>query len=209
MSERSIEGRPRIGIFGGSFDPVHDGHLAVAVAARDARQLDRVLWIVANRSPFKAGTTAIAEDRLAMVRLAIEGVAKMEASDLELKRPGPSYTIDTARAIRAENVDAELFLILGSDTLESFVQWRDVKSVIDLAAPIVVPRRGVGREVLAQCQERLGAEGAAKLGAGWVDRPFVDVSSTDIRGRLTAGKPLTGLVPKKVEAYIVEKGLYR
>jgi nicotinate-nucleotide adenylyltransferase len=208
MSESARDGRPRIGIFGGSFDPVHEGHLAVARAAKEAFALDRVLWIVANRSPFKDGTTASGVDRLEMVRRAIAGLAGMEASDLELRRPGPSYTIDTVRAVRAENLDAELYLILGSDTLESFVKWREVKGLMELAAPIVVPRRGTGREVLTRCRETLG-DAAAKLESGWVDRPYVDVSSTEIRSRLTAGEALTGLVPKAVEAYVRERGLYR
>src|SRR5262245_27543642 len=111
---------PRIGFFGGSFDPIHRGHLAVARAARDARGLDRVLLMVAARSPLKGESGAPAADRLAMARIACEGEERLEACDIELRRGGASYTVDTMRELRAEHPGAKLFLVLGSDSLLLF-----------------------------------------------------------------------------------------
>lgn len=186
----------RIGILGGSFDPVHLGHLALAEAARDRLRLDRVLLVVAAGQPLKpAGPAAPAEDRYAMVRLAVRGRARLEASDLELRRPAPSYTVDTLREIgREEGPGTELVLLLGADALADFPRWREAAEVRRLAAvaacarPGFPPPAGVDSILLA-------------------DTP--DVSSTEVRRRAAAAENLSGLVPEDVAVYIAERGLYR
>jgi nicotinate-nucleotide adenylyltransferase len=185
----------RLGILGGSFDPVHLGHLALAEAARDRLGLDRVLLVVAAGQPLKpAGPAASAEDRYAMVRLAVRGRRGLEASDLELRRPAPSYTADTLRELRRSHpAPADLLLLLGADALRDFPRWREVDAIRGLARVVACPRPGAvappgGFEVLA------------------ADTP--EVSSTEVRRRTAAGEPLAGLVPEDVEAYIRERRLY-
>lgn len=199
----------RIGIFGGSFDPVHLGHLALARAAREAAALNRVLFVVANRSPLKPGSGAPPEERLAMVRLAVEGEAGLEACDLELHRPAPSYTIDTIRELRRLFAGAELRILLGSDSLGTFPRWREAAALVREAPPIVVPRRNAGREALETLRGELGEELAAAVARGWIEAPLVDVSSSELRRRLEAGEDVSAWLPPAVAAHIVARGLYR
>lgn len=133
----------------------------------------------------------------------------MEACDLELHRPEPSYSIDTVVELAGLHPGAALFWILGSDSLGTFARWKDVGRLLEVAQPIVVPRPGAGRELLTAASERLTPEQARRLTSGWIESAPVDVSSTELRRRLTAGEPLTGLVPPAVEARIRERGLYR
>ena len=185
----------RLGILGGSFDPVHLGHLALAEAARDRLGLDRVLLVVAAAQPLKpAGPAAAAEDRYAMVRLAVRGRRGLEASDLEIRRPPPSFTIDTLREVRRQFPDAaEVVLLLGADALEEFPRWREIGAVRTLARVVACPRPGAPAP--AGADEVLAAE-------------TPEVSSTEVRRRAAAGEPLAGLVPEDVEAYIRERRLY-
>ena len=185
----------RLGILGGSFDPVHLGHLALAEAARDRLGLDRVLLVVAAAQPLKPqGPAAPAEDRYAMVRLAVRGRRGLEASDLELRRPAPSYTVDTLREIRRRFPDAsEVVLLLGADALEEFPRWRESGAVRALARMVACPRPGAPAPT-----------GAFEVLAA--DTP--EASSTEVRRRAAAGEPLAGLVPGDVEAYIRERRLY-
>jgi nicotinate-nucleotide adenylyltransferase len=199
----------RIGLFGGSFDPIHEGHLAVARGARDRLGLDRLILMVAAQSPLKKGSAAGAEDRLAMARLAVAGELGLEVSDLEVRRAGPSYTIDTLRGVAAANPRARLFLVLGSDSLATFPRWREAAALLAESTPVIAPRRGVGREALEPIRGLLGNEAAAALAAGWLDLPCVDVSATDVRARLADGRSVEGLVPKPVIAYIRERALYQ
>jgi len=190
---------PNIGVFGGTFDPVHAVHLRVARAARDAAGLDRVLFMVANVPPHKSGeVAACAEDRLAMVAAAVAGERGFEASRLEMDRPGPSYTADTLRALRAEQPDARLFLILGYDSALDLPKWREPGVILELAELLVVCRPNCGRPLPPVLQNR-----ATLL-------PFEEdaLSSTEIRERLAAGGDVSGLVPPGALRVIREKGLY-
>ena len=185
----------RIGILGGSFDPVHLGHIALAEAARDGLRLDRVLLVVAAGQPLKpGGPAAPAEDRYAMVRLAVRGRPRLEASDLELRRPAPSYTVETLREVRLRHPTAtKVMLILGADALADFPRWREVDAVRALARVVACPRPG----------------SPAPAGADEVlDADTPDVSSSEVRRRAAAGEPFGDLVPADVEAFVRERGLY-
>jgi nicotinate-nucleotide adenylyltransferase len=188
----------RIGVFGGTFDPPHVGHLVTAVNVRHALSLDRLLLVVAN-DPWQKGTSVAtpARDRLAMVEAAVAGVEGLEASALELERGGPSYTADTLAALHRQAPDAELFLVLGSDAAAGLETWVRVDEVREQATLVVVTRPG--------------AEAAA-VPPGWswlaVEAPRLEVSSTDLRARVTDGRPLDWLVTEPVEGVIRARGLY-
>lgn len=196
---------PSLGLFGGSFDPFHEGHLAIARAARDELSLDRVVLMVARMSPLKEQTGAPAADRLAMARLAAEGEAKIVVNDLELSRPGPSFTIDTVSELRAASPNTNIFLIVGSDSLAMFPKWREVRKLVTLADLVVAPRGGVGMEVL-QNPEFLQIMDGRK--ATWLRMAMHPASSTEIRERLASGAGGRWLRPS-VEQYILQKKLYQ
>ncbi|MBM3693057.1 MAG: nicotinate-nucleotide adenylyltransferase [Actinomycetota bacterium] len=187
----------RIGVLGGTFDPVHHGHVATAVDVRHALGLDRVLLVVAGDPWQKRGrVVASAEDRLALVRCAVEGVDGVEASAVEVERTGPSVTADTLEALGGP--DRELFLVLGADAVANMGTWRRLEDTKALATVVVV--------------ERAGDLDVDPPGAGWravhVRVPRLDVSSTDLRARLAAGRPIDGLVPPGVIAMIRSRHLY-
>jgi nicotinate-nucleotide adenylyltransferase len=189
----------RIGVFGGTFDPVHNAHCDIARTARDAAHLDRVLFVVAGRPPHKTeGASASAEDRFAMVRAAIKDLPGMAASRIEIDRGGPSYTVDTLRAIERRYPGARLFLIIGYDSLLDLPKWRDPAGILARAGLLVVPRPGLATEVPAQFEGRYDL------------LPFREtpVSSTDIRERILAGRPFEDLVPAAAARLIRERGIY-
>lgn len=193
----------RLGLFGGTFDPPHVGHLALAEACREGAGLDRVVWIPAAVNPHKQGRDRTpAADRLAMVRAATESHEHFEVSDVEIAREGVSYTVDTLREIARQRPEDELFWIVGGDSLASFPTWREPEAIAALAH-LVVYRRG-GHDL---------DTGALP---GWmegrytvVDGPALEVSSTEIRQRLAAGRSVRYLVPDPVLAIVRERGLYR
>lgn len=199
----------RVGLFGGTFDPVHAGHLAMGRAARDAMRLDEVIWMVARASPLKGGANAPALDRLEMVKRAIRGEAGFVTSDLEIRRGGVSYTIDTIDALKKIRPGAQVYCIFGSDSLQTFTRWRAAGQIVKDAIPIIAPREGCGKEVLNSISKALGADVAAPLLAGWLDIPTVTISSTEIRKRILTGESLGDFVPADVETYIRERGLYK
>jgi nicotinate-nucleotide adenylyltransferase len=186
----------RLGVLGGTFDPVHVGHVVAAVEARDRLGLDRVLLVVAN--PWQKADTVVATgpDRLAMVQAAVDGVEGLEASAMELERGGPSVTADTLEVLARPG--RELFLLLGADTVANMATWRRLDETRGLATVVVVERAG-DREV-------------APPGEGWriehLAIPRLDVSSRDLRARLAAGRPIDGLVPPEVVRLITERALY-
>ena len=211
----------RLGIFGGTFDPIHRGHLACAVAARDRFRMDRLLLLPAALPPHKQGERVTAfSHRLAMAALAARGIDRIEASSDEARRVGPSFTVDTHSRFRAklDPSDALLFL-LGSDSLAELHTWRDPAGILSLANLIVAPRPGAPP---AQVAAALPADLRARLipadvpvepvpPAGsvyWLAIPEQSVSGTEIRRRVRAGTPLEGLVPDAVAAYISEQELY-
>lgn len=185
----------RIGIFGGSFDPIHHAHLILAQSARDQLRLDQVRFVVAAEQPLKRdGHHAPAEARARMVELAVAAVPGFVVDRSEIERGGPSYTVDTLRCILAENAGAELVLLLGADAAQGFAQWREPETVRTLARIAVCPR---GQEA--------SPEGFDMV----VDVPRVEISSTAIRARAAAGRSLVGWVPERVSDYISGLQLYR
>ena len=193
--------RERLGVFGGTFDPPHVGHLVSAVNVRHALGLDRVLLVVANVPWQKAGSRPIspAADRLAMVEAAVEGVPGLEASDLELVRGGPSYSVETLTALAAERADRDLFLILGSDAAAGLDTWERPDELRELATFVVVDRPGGGSDVTVPNGFR----------ALHVEVPRLEVSSTDLRARVVDGRPLDYLLTPAVISSIAARRLYR
>lgn len=188
----------RIGLFGGTFDPVHNAHLDIARAARDQADLDKLLFVVAARPPHKsAGPHATPEERFAMVQLAIAGEPKFEASRVELERQGASYTADTLQTLARQYPSAEFYLILGADSAEEFPQWRNTEAIRARAKLLIVPRPGHDTvpPVIAPDAHLLTFD-------------TTPLSSTEVRNRIDAGAPLRGLVPDAVEAYIHKRALY-
>jgi len=188
-----------VGVFGGTFDPPHIGHLVAALEARSALDLDVVLLVVANVPWQKVGTRDIspAEDRLAMVVAAVADVDGLEVSDLELRRGGDSYTADTLADLRAAEPEAELFVIVGRDAAAGFTTWERHDEVASAASLVVVDRPGPPLEL----------DPAHR----WtrVDIPELEVSSTDLRARVSERRSIRFLVPDSVASSIAERGLYR
>jgi len=200
----------RIGIMGGTFDPVHLGHLAIARAARDAIQLDGVVWIPARIPPHKQGrAVASATDRLAMLRQAIEGEPGWSISEIELLREGPSYTVDTLRALRTSQPDVEWCFIAGADSLFELHAWREIAELLRLCRFITVARPGHPLSVAWPDSLGLDTETGARLLADVVTGPLLDISSSAIRARLGKGEPIRHLVPSRVADYIAAHQLYR
>jgi nicotinate-nucleotide adenylyltransferase len=190
----------RIGVFGGTFDPPHVGHLVTAVNVRHELHLDVVLLVVANDPWQKSGDREVspAADRLAMVTAAVAGVDGLEASDIELRRGGTSFTADTLAELHAAEPDAELYLVLGSDAAAGLPTWERADEVRDGATIVVVTRPGA-------------EHGEPPPGWAWlsVESPRLDVSSTDLRRRVVDGRPLDYLLPPAVIACIEDRSLYR
>ena len=194
----------RLGLLGGTFDPIHSGHLAAAEAAIACAQLDRVIFIPAAAPPHRAPAVAQAQQRLEMCRLATEGDARFAVSDLELKREGPSYTVDTLAGLRQQQPDDELFLILGWDAAGLFSTWHKPDEVRELATIVVVARPGSA----APREEDLKGVGLDKARVVLCLRTTPDVSASEIRKAMAEGKPIRGKVPSAVERYIASHRLY-
>jgi len=190
----------RLGILGGSFDPIHVGHVRLAIEAREHLDLSEVVLEVARVSPFKVGqAVASPKDRWRMAQAAVEGIPGLRASDRELRREGISYTIDTVRAYAGE----EIFLILGSDALAEFTQWRDWEEILARARLAVAERPGApARKALANLPP------AFRDRVVFFPAPLLDISSTDIRARIGEGRCVRYLVPDPVIQIIEEKRLY-
>lgn len=185
-------------MFGGTFDPPHIGHLVAAIDARQALDLDVVLLVVANAPWQKVGTRAVstAADRLAMVEAAVAAASGLEVSDIEIRRGGLSYTADTLHALRDHEPGAELFLILGNDAAAGFATWERHVEVADLAQLVVVDRPGTPTPI--------------DDGFSWVrvDIPELEISSTELRQRVSDGRSVRYLTPSAVLICISERGLY-
>ncbi|MCU4185479.1 nicotinate-nucleotide adenylyltransferase [Acidiferrimicrobium sp. IK] len=191
----------RIGVFGGTFDPIHVGHLVAAVNARAALGLDRVILMVANVPWQKAGTRVVtgAEERFALVQAAVGDVPGLEAGRLELDRGGESYSADTLAELHGLHPDAELFLVVGWDVAFDLPSWERIEHVKELATLVLVNRPGAGRP--------RGLDGD-----GWrvveVSVPNLEISSTDLRSRAAEGRPLDYLIPESAVHFITSHGLY-
>jgi nicotinate-nucleotide adenylyltransferase len=186
----------RLGIFGGSFDPPHVGHLLLATDALEALRLDRLIFVPAAVQPLKAGQRAAEpRHRLAMVTLITDGDPRFAVDPVEIERDGLSYTVETLAAFAERHPEAKRFFLVGMDVLASFAQWRDPERVLRLATLAVM--------------QRDGETGQLPDGAVRVETRRVDVSSTEIRERVRTGRPIRGFVPEAVAGYIAEHGLYR
>jgi nicotinate-nucleotide adenylyltransferase len=182
----------RLGVFGGSFDPIHHGHLIAAAALAEELALDEVRLVVAREQPLKQGRHAApAEDRAAMVALGVAGHERLRADRSELARPGPSYMVDTLKAFRTGRPDAELVLLLGADAAATLSAWRSPG------------------EVRALARVEVFARGGSDGGPGVPQVPRVEISSSAIRERVRQGRSIRYWVPEAVAAYIADHGLYR
>ena len=209
---RSLAHLARVGVYGGSFDPVHNGHLHVARVAREHCALDGILWVPAARPPHKPHKRLASEaDRLAMLELALSGDERAWISTLEFERSGPSYTFDTLRELPARaglRPDCQMFLLLGWDNLRGLERWHRAGDVLALAQPVVVWREGGDEAVLAHLRATLPPQAFARLESGLVRVPPSSESSTDVRARLERGEWPVDAVPAAVLEYAHARGVY-
>lgn len=200
MASERRGGGERLGVFGGTFDPPHVGHLVSAVNVRHELHLDRVLLVVNDVPWQKAGTRAVsaAEDRFGMVVAAVAEVEGLEASRVEIDAGGPSFTADTLATLLRQGPSRELFVILGADAAAGLLTWERAEEVRDLATIVVVERPGAHQ-----------AHAPHGWRWTWVEVPSIDVSSTDLRARAVDGRPLDYLVTHEVADWIAAHRLYR
>jgi nicotinate-nucleotide adenylyltransferase len=195
----------RLGLLGGTFDPVHNGHLALADAAIECARLDRVLLIPSSQPPHRPPARAGVEDRLAMCRLAAEGHPGLEVSDVEVRRPGPSYTLDTLEQLHRERPRDELFLILGWDAARELASWHRPTDVLGLAQPVIVNRPGLEHPEDGD----LRAAGLDPARTVVCSQQTPDARATEVRALAAKGAELGRMVPPAVADYIRKRGLYR
>ena len=200
----------RIGILGGSFNPVHTGHLILAQDALEQFGLSRVVFVPAAQPPHKPSLQlAPAADRMAMLRLALGDDARLAVSEDEIQRGGVSFTVDTLRRLREQLPDAALFFIIGGDTLRELHTWKDIYAVLELATIITVARPGFSVDGLDEEALRLRDPWPRRLAANVATGHLVEISATDIRNRVSRGLSIRYLVPQSVAGYIAAHGLYR
>ena len=192
----------RIGLFGGTFDPPHRGHIAVAADVADVLDLDQVLWIPAGQPPHKSlVSVAPLAVRLEMTRAAVKADSRFEASDIEVERGGVSYTLDTVRALRERYPGRILFLIIGTDQFRDFATWQNPEKILELTELVVMDRGGQRGQDYVPEVEDTGKVHFVSVGQ-------VDISSTDVRLAAHNGEDLSTLVPVKIAEVIVREGLY-
>jgi nicotinate-nucleotide adenylyltransferase len=198
----------KTGILGGTFDPVHLGHITIAENVRDELSLDEVLLIPAGvpmSRPNDRVTTA--SHRLNMVEIAVKGKKALKATPIEIERPGPTYTVDTLEELRKRgNEDDEIYFVLGSDTLQTIGTWKNPGRILELCRLVVVPRPGyqpLSDEELEKILPGLSKNIIVMKG------PYLDISASQIRKRIAEGKPISHLVPEGIEEYIRQHNLYR
>ena len=212
MSEQAIRqrlGMQRVGILGGSFDPIHIGHLLIAEYAREQLQLSEVRFIPAAISPLKQDKPPTdAKHRVEMIRLAIGGNAHFGLDERELMRLGPSYTVDTLAELKSEAPEMELVFILGADSLADLRAWREPERICQLAFLAIAFRGGRPAPDLEQLRQYLPPDQVASAAEHILNLPQLEISSTDIRQRVRSGKSIRYQVPAAVEAYISAAKLY-
>ncbi len=197
----------QIGIMGGTFDPIHEGHLITAEAVRSELGLDTVLFIPAAIPPHKLHQqVASAQDRYIMTQLAVCSNPHFIASDIELRRKGASYTIDTILELRARyGSDMEFYFFIGADAVNDLDTWHRVDELLQLCRFVTATRQGTELDV-TRLHDRFGDAGCQRIHR--IDTPQLEISSTDIRRRVREGKSIRYLVPQAVREYIEKEGLY-
>jgi nicotinate-nucleotide adenylyltransferase len=200
----------RIGVFGGTFDPVHYGHLLLAEQCREQGRLDQVWFVPAARPPHKEedGISRF-EQRAEMLALAIAGNPAFRVELLEKDRPGPSYTSETLAELRRQHPHDDFFLLIGSDTVKDLPDWHDPQGVVRNAGLLVMVRPDYPPPPIEQLRARLRLPETEPLRLEVIETPLIDISSRDLRRRAAAGRSLRYFLPRAVECYIQEKRLYR
>ncbi|MSQ22186.1 MAG: nicotinate-nucleotide adenylyltransferase [Dehalococcoidia bacterium] len=197
----------RVGVLGGTFDPIHIAHLVIAEEARVCLALEEVVFVVAGAPWMKADYAVSPADlRLQMVRLAVASNPFFRASAVEVDRPGPTYTVDTMQTLRQEwGPETEIFFLMGMDALADLPRWKDPGRFLQLCAPVVFGRPGLAMSSLDDVEAQVpGMKKRTRV----LDGPSIGVSSTEIRSRVAQGKSIRYLVPATVERFIAEYGLY-
>ncbi|MFK7820461.1 MAG: nicotinate-nucleotide adenylyltransferase [Planctomycetaceae bacterium] len=197
----------KLGIFGGTFDPVHLGHLVLAEWCREECELDEVWFVPAPSPPHKDDHTITpAKQRAEMLDFAVSGCPHLGVSRIEFEREGPSYTVDTLQQLATEGADRELFLLIGADSLNDFGSWRQPERIAELATIVAVNR---GRDALPSAEETIALVGKDVANrVQHIHIPPIDISATEIRARVEAGNSIRFLTPRAVEAFIRENKLY-
>ena len=196
----------RLGIYGGTFDPIHLGHLILAETCREACGLDRVWFVVAGEPPHKPGKRTSLADRLEMARIAVAGHPAFEVSEVEARRPGPHYSFETLEAIRSERPDDELFFLIGADSLVDLPHWREPSRICAMATLVVANRPGVPLPDRDALTAALGPDARPIVD---VTIPPIGIASHELRRLVSEGRSIRYRVPRGVEIYIGEHGLYR
>lgn len=201
----------KVGLLGGSFDPIHIGHLVVAEEATWRLGLERVVFVPGRLPPHKLNRRlAPAHDRLRMVQLAIEGNIRFEASEIEVRREGPSYSIQTVSELRqASGGEWDIYFLIGADTLPELPTWHRVRELADACKFVVFSRPGASLDALGALRGALGEDQIAAIARRRFHTPLIGVSSSDIRRRVRQGRSIRYLVPDAVRHYIADRGLYR
>lgn len=190
----------RLGIFGGTFDPIHLGHLIMAELTRGLLGLDRVVFVPARMAPHKRRTDASPEHRFRMTGIAVEDNPHFEVSDVEIRREGPSYTVDTLRSLRGQNPPGtEHYLLLGADSARDLETWREHEELLRDSNVVILGRPGV---------EDRDLPGSVASRATVLPTPLIGISSSEIRRRVRSGETIRYLVTEPVEGYIRSQGLY-
>ncbi|MBI1904048.1 MAG: nicotinate-nucleotide adenylyltransferase [Planctomycetia bacterium] len=199
----------RLGVFGGTFDPVHLGHLLLAESCRESCRLDRVWFVPAGQPPHKTNHALTpAEKRIEMLKLAIGGHEAFDICRLEIDRPGPSYSYETLAAIRQQQPGAELFFLMGSDSLADLPTWREPAKICELAELVVVRRAGAEGPDWSRIEGLASKDRIDRFRRGAVEMPLVDIKSRDIRRRVAEGRSIRFMTPRAVEVYVQAQGLY-
>jgi nicotinate-nucleotide adenylyltransferase len=198
----------KIGVLGGTFDPIHNGHLAIAEEARSYLNLNEVIFLPAGQPWMKSDRSiSPARHRTAMIALALQARPYFKSSTIEIEHQGPSYSVNSIAELKAQAVEpTDWYFILGWDNLSKIPQWREPAKLIEMCFLAAVPRPGYERPNMKKLEAAL--PGIAKK-VILMDKPRLEISATDIRNKAAQGLPISGLVPEAVEKYIKENGLYR
>jgi nicotinate-nucleotide adenylyltransferase len=200
----------RVGVYGGTFDPVHHGHLILAEQCREQGRLEQVWFVPAPRPPNKRDLALTRyEQRVEMLQLALAGQPAFRIDEIEKERAGPSYTVETLAELQRRHPGDEFFLLVGGDSLADLPNWREPQRILQLAGLLVMDRPGSPAPTAEQLRAALELKPADPLRLEMVDSPRIDISSRDLRRRAASGRSLRYLVPRAVECYILEKALYR